>query len=76
MAPIKALCTESFEDWTKKLGPLGLKCMELTADSEVEEYFELQDVHIILTTPVGVRAYVFYYLYRHSSGISLSRQNM
>ncbi|XP_062506983.1 probable ATP-dependent DNA helicase HFM1 isoform X2 [Corticium candelabrum] len=51
MAPIKALCTERQEDWTAKFGPLGLKSQELTGDSEMDDYFELQDVNIILTTP-------------------------
>ena len=54
MAPIKALCTERFEDWQNKFGPLGLKCKELTGDTELDDYFELQDVNIILTTPVRV----------------------
>lgn len=53
VAPIKALCSERFEDWNMKFGPLGLKCMELTGDSEIEDYYELQEVNIILTTPVG-----------------------
>ena len=52
MAPVKALCSERFEDWKQKFGPLGLKCMELTGDTEIDDYMELQDVHIVLTTPV------------------------
>lgn len=53
MAPIKALCNERYEDWKSKFGSLGLKCMELTGDSVTEDYFELQDVQIIITTPVS-----------------------
>ena len=52
VAPMKALCTERYEDWCAKFNPLGLKCKELTGDTEIDDYFEFQDVHIILTTPV------------------------
>ncbi len=50
---MKALCSERYEDWTAKFGPLGMKCKELTGDTELDDYFELQDVHIVLTTPVS-----------------------
>ncbi|KAM9323078.1 putative ATP-dependent DNA helicase HFM1 [Pholidichthys leucotaenia] len=51
MAPIKALCNQCFERWKKKFGPLGLSCKELTGDTEIDDFFEIQDSHIILTTP-------------------------
>ncbi|XP_029686652.1 probable ATP-dependent DNA helicase HFM1 isoform X3 [Takifugu rubripes] len=51
MAPIKALCSQCFENWNKKFGPLGLTCKELTGDTEIDDFFEIQDSHIILTTP-------------------------
>ncbi|XP_071346356.1 probable ATP-dependent DNA helicase HFM1 isoform X2 [Trachinotus anak] len=51
MAPIKALCSQCFESWKKKFGPLGLRCKELTGDTEIDDFFEIQDSHIILTTP-------------------------
>lgn len=51
MAPIKALCSQCFENWRRKFGPLGLKCKELTGDTEIDDFFEIQDSHIILTTP-------------------------
>uniref|UniRef100_A0A3Q3W1T6 Probable ATP-dependent DNA helicase HFM1 n=1 Tax=Mola mola TaxID=94237 RepID=A0A3Q3W1T6_MOLML len=51
MAPIKALCSQCFESWNKKFGPLGLTCKELTGDTEIDDFFEIQDSHIILTTP-------------------------
>ncbi|XP_054622739.1 probable ATP-dependent DNA helicase HFM1 isoform X2 [Dunckerocampus dactyliophorus] len=51
MAPIKALCSQCLESWTKKFGPLGLNCKELTGDTEIDDFFEIQDSHIILTTP-------------------------
>uniref|UniRef100_A0A3Q3WGG6 DNA 3'-5' helicase n=1 Tax=Mola mola TaxID=94237 RepID=A0A3Q3WGG6_MOLML len=50
-APIKALCSQCFESWNKKFGPLGLTCKELTGDTEIDDFFEIQDSHIILTTP-------------------------
>jgi len=52
VAPVKALCSERYEDWNEKFGPFGIKCKELTGDTELDDFFELQDVHIILTTPV------------------------
>ncbi|XP_037537228.1 probable ATP-dependent DNA helicase HFM1 [Nematolebias whitei] len=51
MAPIKALCSQCFESWKKKFGPLGLNCKELTGDTEIDDFFEIHDSHIILTTP-------------------------
>uniref|UniRef100_A0A3B3HZ50 DNA 3'-5' helicase n=1 Tax=Oryzias latipes TaxID=8090 RepID=A0A3B3HZ50_ORYLA len=50
-APIKALCSQCFENWNKKFGHLGLICKELTGDTEIEDFFEIQDSNIILTTP-------------------------
>uniref|UniRef100_A0A3Q3LJI7 DNA 3'-5' helicase n=1 Tax=Labrus bergylta TaxID=56723 RepID=A0A3Q3LJI7_9LABR len=50
-APIKALCSQCFESWKKKFGPLGLNCKELTGDTEIDDFFEIQESHIILTTP-------------------------
>ncbi|XP_054713852.1 probable ATP-dependent DNA helicase HFM1 [Uloborus diversus] len=51
MAPIKSLCNERYEDWKKKFQPLGANCIQLTGDTETEDYFELQKYSIILTTP-------------------------
>ncbi|KAM3604074.1 uncharacterized protein V6R79_006054 [Siganus canaliculatus] len=51
MAPIKALCSQCFENWKRKFGSLGLNCKELTGDTEIDDFFEIQDSHIILTTP-------------------------
>ncbi|XP_029380596.1 probable ATP-dependent DNA helicase HFM1 [Echeneis naucrates] len=51
MAPIKALCSQCFTSWKKKFGPLGLNCKELTGDTDVDDFFEIQDSHIIFTTP-------------------------
>ena len=52
VAPIKALCSERYEDWQAKFGPLGLRCCELTGDSQMDDYFELQNAQIVMTTPV------------------------
>ncbi|XP_029141554.1 probable ATP-dependent DNA helicase HFM1 [Protobothrops mucrosquamatus] len=51
MAPIKALCSQRFDDWKLKFGPIGLICKELTGDTAVDDLFEIQHAHIILTTP-------------------------
>ncbi|XP_033759553.1 probable ATP-dependent DNA helicase HFM1 [Pecten maximus] len=51
MAPIKALCSERLQDWTAKFEAFGLKCKELTGDTEIDDYYELQEVNVILTTP-------------------------
>eukprot|EP00079_Xenopus_tropicalis_P034809 XP_017948580.1 PREDICTED: probable ATP-dependent DNA helicase HFM1 isoform X1 [Xenopus tropicalis] len=51
MAPIKALCGQRYDDWKAKFGPVGLNCKELTGDTEMDDLFEIQHAHIIMTTP-------------------------
>ncbi|KAK6484329.1 putative ATP-dependent DNA helicase HFM1 [Huso huso] len=51
MAPIKALCSQRYDDWKPKFGPLGLNCKELTGDTEMDDFFEIQDAQLIMTTP-------------------------
>ncbi|XP_078012699.1 putative ATP-dependent DNA helicase HFM1 [Phascolarctos cinereus] len=51
MAPIKALCSQRFDDWQKKFGPVGLTCKELTGDTAMDDLFEIQRAHILMTTP-------------------------
>ncbi|TSQ69527.1 putative ATP-dependent DNA helicase HFM1 [Bagarius yarrelli] len=51
MAPIKALCSQRYENWKQKFGPLGLNCKEVTGDTEIDDYFEIQGAHLIMTTP-------------------------
>ncbi|XP_004619982.2 probable ATP-dependent DNA helicase HFM1 [Sorex araneus] len=51
MAPIKALCSQRFDDWKEKFGPIGLVCKELTGDTVMDDLFEIQHAHIIMTTP-------------------------
>ncbi|XP_027746492.1 probable ATP-dependent DNA helicase HFM1 isoform X4 [Empidonax traillii] len=51
MAPIKALCSQRFEDWKEKFGPIGLTCKELTGDTLIDDLFEIHHADIIITTP-------------------------
>jgi len=58
VAPIKALCSERYDDWKLKFGLFGLNCCELTGDSQLDDYFELQRAHIVMTTPVSFGPFV------------------
>ncbi|KAL4149664.1 hypothetical protein QTP88_003556 [Uroleucon formosanum] len=52
VAPIKALCSERHEDWKNKFTVHGLKCIEITGDSEVLDYVSLiTNYQLIITTP-------------------------
>ncbi|GAB6028693.1 ATP-dependent DNA helicase MER3 [Chamberlinius hualienensis] len=51
MAPIKALCSERWEDWKQKFEPYGLQCVELTGDTEADDYTIFQKANLIFTTP-------------------------
>ncbi|XP_012657111.1 probable ATP-dependent DNA helicase HFM1 isoform X1 [Otolemur garnettii] len=51
MAPIKVLCSQRFDDWKEKFGAIGLTCKELTGDTVMDDLFEIQHAHIIMTTP-------------------------
>ncbi|PVI05142.1 P-loop containing nucleoside triphosphate hydrolase protein [Periconia macrospinosa] len=50
-APTKALCSERQRDWEKKFTPVGLKCLELTGDSDAADLKAVQSANIIVTTP-------------------------
>jgi ATP-dependent DNA helicase HFM1/MER3 len=50
-APTKALCSERQRDWTAKFSPVGLKCAELTGDSDTTDVRNVQSANIIITTP-------------------------
>ncbi|KAF2130634.1 hypothetical protein P153DRAFT_288291 [Dothidotthia symphoricarpi CBS 119687] len=50
-APTKALCSERQRDWEKKFNPIGLKCAELTGDSDFSDLSNVQGANIIITTP-------------------------
>jgi len=52
VAPIKALCFERYEDWKNKFTIHGLKCIEITGDSEDTNYVSLiSSYQLIITTP-------------------------
>lgn len=48
---MKALCTERYYDWLKKFARLGIKCCEITGDSDISDIKELENYHILITTP-------------------------
>ncbi|KAH9859567.1 hypothetical protein IAQ61_011348 [Plenodomus lingam] len=50
-APTKALCSERQRDWEKKFQSIGLKCAELTGDSDATDLRNVQTANIIITTP-------------------------
>ncbi|RXM27831.1 Cell division cycle 7-related protein kinase [Acipenser ruthenus] len=52
VAPIKALCSQRYDNWKPEFWPLGLNCKELTGDTEMDDFFEIQDAHLIMATPV------------------------
>ncbi|XP_042146189.1 probable ATP-dependent DNA helicase HFM1 [Ixodes scapularis] len=51
VVPLKAICRERLEDWSRKTASLGLHCAELTGDTDEEDRSVLQEAHLILTTP-------------------------
>ncbi|KAF1922985.1 P-loop containing nucleoside triphosphate hydrolase protein [Didymella exigua CBS 183.55] len=50
-APTKALCSERQRDWDQKFNQIGLKCAELTGDSNATDLCNVQSANIIITTP-------------------------
>ncbi|KAJ4381624.1 ATP-dependent DNA helicase MER3 [Didymella sp. IMI 355093] len=50
-APTKALCSERQRDWDRKFTQIGLKCAELTGDSDGSDLRNVQSANIIITTP-------------------------
>ncbi|KAF3257098.1 Sec63 [Orbilia oligospora] len=50
-APTKALCAERKRDWEKKFAALGLKCTELTGDTQFNQLAEVKNGDLIVTTP-------------------------
>ncbi|RAR07973.1 atp-dependent dna helicase mer3 [Stemphylium lycopersici] len=50
-APTKALCSERQRDWEPKFNKIGLKCAELTGDSNASDLRNVQSANIIITTP-------------------------
>ncbi|KAL2809895.1 Sec63 Brl domain-containing protein [Aspergillus granulosus] len=50
-APTKSLCSERFQDWSRKFSCLGLQCAELTGDTEYIHLRSVRNSQIIITTP-------------------------
>jgi ATP-dependent DNA helicase HFM1/MER3 len=50
-APTKSLCSERQRDWESKFSKIGLKCAELTGDSDAADLRNVQSANIIITTP-------------------------
>ena len=63
MAPLKALCTEKFSEWSEKFeNDLNLKCIELTGDTDNDDENDLsyvENANIICTTPVRFGLFFF-----------------
>ncbi|RWS23564.1 putative ATP-dependent DNA helicase HFM1-like protein [Leptotrombidium deliense] len=51
IVPMKAVVHEKFKDWETKFGKFGVKCLEVTGDSELEDYTEIEKASLIFTTP-------------------------
>ena len=50
-APTKALCSERQRDWARKFTGFGLRCQEITGDSDQGQLKHVRDADIIVTTP-------------------------
>ena len=51
MAPVKALCAERYRDWSEKFVSLGLRIIELTGDTESDDFQTVAQNNLIITTP-------------------------
>ena len=51
MAPLKALCYERHADWEEKFNQFGLKSIQVTGDSTIDDYAAIRNSNIIMTTP-------------------------
>ena len=51
MAPLKALCYERHADWEAKFNQFGLKSIQVTGDSTIDDYAAIRNSNIIMTTP-------------------------
>ncbi|KAK7086950.1 ATP-dependent DNA helicase MER3 [Halocaridina rubra] len=48
---MKAIVSERFLEWDKRLGPLGVTCAEITGDTEHDDISVIKHSQIVLTTP-------------------------
>ena len=51
LAPVKALCQQVASSWGRRFGGVGLRCFELTGDTDPNDVPELCEYDIVLTTP-------------------------
>lgn len=51
MAPLKVLCSERLRDWANKFKPYNLKCIEVTGDTDIDDYSSIKAANVIFTTP-------------------------
>jgi ATP-dependent DNA helicase HFM1/MER3 len=52
IAPNKALCQQRWCDWNNKFSKIGLKVLELTGDTDIQNYLKhISEASIIITTP-------------------------
>ncbi|XP_054272516.1 uncharacterized protein LOC128992802 [Macrosteles quadrilineatus] len=51
MAPVKALCSEKYQDWVDKFSRLGINCLEVTGDFDNLDFNDIKQYQLILTTP-------------------------
>ncbi|XP_038210055.1 probable ATP-dependent DNA helicase HFM1 [Zerene cesonia] len=50
MAPVKALCSERLSEWYPKFTKLGVLCIEVTGDTDLD-FPQLKPYRLIITTP-------------------------
>ena len=51
LAPLKALCQERREDWSRRLARVGLKCTEVTGDTSEADLQSFRKADVVLATP-------------------------
>ncbi|KAL7417667.1 hypothetical protein BDY24DRAFT_437990 [Mrakia frigida] len=53
IAPTKALCSERSKDWNMKFSGIGVRCTELTGDTDwgTSSFKDLDEARLIVTTP-------------------------
>ena len=47
IAPTKSLCAERAADWNKRFASAGLRCAELTGDSDAGGIYEVRSAHLM-----------------------------
>lgn len=49
LAPLKALCQERLRDWSQKFKSAGITVVELTGDSEIQDFHSLVSADVIVS---------------------------